>query len=84
MSDSHSEPPRPEAYRPLRGIRVVDMADEKAELAGPRLIQLAREWIADVQWADEFDPGELTAGQVYGGIERYYDGGWAQFARDSQ
>ena len=71
-------------YRVLMHARPGLTYAQKAELAGPRLIQLAREWIADVQWADEFDPGELTAGQVYGGIVRYYDGGWAQFARDSQ
>lgn len=56
---------------PVRTIHDVDLAE-------------ARAWIADCTWAEDIDTDELTARQVYAGIERHYDGGWPQFIRDAR
>jgi crotonobetainyl-CoA:carnitine CoA-transferase CaiB-like acyl-CoA transferase len=45
VSGSPSDPSGRDAYRPLDGIRVVDMADEKAELAGRLLADLGADVI---------------------------------------
>ena len=47
------------------------------------LMTEARGWIADCEWADDFDVDALTAEQIRRGIDRHYDGGWAGFVRDA-
>jgi hypothetical protein len=47
------------------------------------LISEARGWLSDLQWADEPDFAAMTDYQVRRGVERHYDGGWAQFASDA-
>jgi hypothetical protein len=49
-----------------------------------QLIREARGWVADCEWADDFEVDELTAEQIKRGIERHYDGGWRAFVADSR
>jgi hypothetical protein len=46
---------------------------------------LAREWIADCQWADLDDEhvAELPTAAIWRGVARHYDGGVAQFLHDA-
>jgi hypothetical protein len=47
---------------------------------GRALIEEARGWLADLQWADEPDFDALTDEQVIRAVSRHYDGGWDAFA----
>jgi len=47
-----------------------------------QLIAEARGWIADCTWADDVNVKALSTEQVKRGIQRHYDGGWAQFVKD--
>jgi hypothetical protein len=49
-----------------------------------QMISEARGWVADCEWADDFEVDELTAEQIKRGIERHYDGGWRAFVADSR
>lgn len=44
------------------------------------LISEARDWIADA--FSDVDASELSDTDVYFGVQRHYDGGWAQFVAD--
>jgi hypothetical protein len=48
---------------------------------GERLMRAARSWVADCEWADLAggDIADLSDIQVYAGVNRYYEGGWAAF-----
>jgi hypothetical protein len=50
----------------------------------PELISAARSWIADCEWANigPDDIADLTHTDVIAGIQRHYQGGWAQFTAD--
>ena len=47
------------------------------------LISEARSWLADCGWADEPDFAAMTDEQIRRGVQRHYDGGWAQFVSDA-
>jgi len=55
-------------------------AERKAREAG--LLNAARDWIADCQWAGDIDVAKLSDDAVRAGIQVHYDGGWAQFIAD--
>jgi hypothetical protein len=46
------------------------------------LINEARAWLADLEWADEPDFSVMTDEQIWRGVNRHYDGGWAGFTAD--
>lgn len=50
----------------------------------PALIAQARNWLADLDWADRehIDFAVLTAEEVQWAVERHYHGGWAGFVAD--
>jgi hypothetical protein len=48
------------------------------------LLSAARAWAADCEWIEDAeDIADMTDEQVITGIAEHYDGGWAQFTRDS-
>lgn len=50
----------------------------------PEVIREARDWVEDCQWREE--PGvieEYPDDMIARGVNRWYDGGWSQFVRDS-
>lgn len=60
-----------------------------AEIAAhtpPEMIEAAREWISDCQWdnLDEDDIRELSPVEIISGVDKHYDGGWADFIRAEQ
>lgn len=55
-----------------------------AESATPEQIADAWEWVSDCVWADEPNPDCVPAWQLIRGIDRNYEGGWAQFLADGQ
>lgn len=47
-------------------------------------VRAAREWLADCEWADVYreDFATLPPRTVAYGVQRHYEGGWAQFVAD--
>lgn len=47
----------------------------------PDLMRAARGWIADCEWADigPDDIADLSDAEVFAGVSRYFEGGWAAF-----
>jgi hypothetical protein len=62
------------------------IARDALRLRGPEdeadLLSEARDWIWDC-FSDTVDASTLTDPEVRQGIERHYDGGWAQFEKDN-
>lgn len=69
--------------QPHRSIGYAVSLLSEVRRVSPELISAARSWAADCQWADaDTDIADLADVAVIAGVQRYYDGGWAQFARD--
>ena len=47
----------------------------------PELVAEAYEWLGDV--CDDL-PVEVSAAEIVRNVNRWYEGGWAQFVRDSE
>ena len=58
-------------------------AHPEIALNAMRVIEEARDWLADCVWEnmepEDFD--SLGTYQIVAGVDRYYEGGWAAFAR---
>jgi hypothetical protein len=54
-------------------------------LAPVKQLDEARAWIADCEWADlsPEDIDDLSDDAIVDGVERHYEGGWAQFRIDN-
>ena len=52
----------------------------------PALIEQARGWLAELDWADRdhIDFAVLTPAEVQWAVERHYHGGWAGFVADGE
>ena len=53
------------------------------------LMEAARGWVADCEWKETLeygiDPAEdFTDQEIVAGIDHHYEGGWAQFCRDTR
>ena len=58
-------------------------ADPRTALAASRIVEDARDWLADCAWGD-MEADDFAALGTYGivrGVDRFYEGGWAAFAR---
>lgn len=50
----------------------------------PEQVQAARDWVADCMWKeDPEDIAEYDDATIVRGVQRHYDGGWAQFLGDA-
>ncbi|WP_027947238.1 hypothetical protein [Amycolatopsis taiwanensis] len=54
------------------------MKHHNIEVSAAQIAEM-RAWIADCQWADIDNAGELTDREVIAGIGRHFDGGVAGF-----
>jgi hypothetical protein len=49
----------------------------------PEFVQAARDWVLDCSWKENpEDILEMSDTEILRGVERHYDGGLSQFARD--
>lgn len=48
----------------------------------PDLIDEARAWLSDLQWADDPDIDTAADEEIRRAVSDHYDGGWAGFVRD--
>jgi hypothetical protein len=57
-----------------------------AEIRRRELIREARGWIADCQWGDigPDDVADLSDDEVIAGVNKFFEGGWAEFARNAE
>jgi hypothetical protein len=73
---------RASAYASLDATLTAARITAGYQQPAPAELSEARCWIADCEWADEINPGQLTDAQVIRGIARHYDGGWQGFLSD--